>query len=129
MEQDDDTTTSVLYNASCPVCSYEINHYAEYSRHAALPIRFDDLNDTDRLSEWDLDADTAARRLHVLKDGQLLAGIPAFIALWREMPRYRWLARLVRLPGVFQIACAVYDYALAPAIYRWHLLRLRRKAV
>lgn len=127
MTQNDDIETSVLYNADCPVCSYEINHYARYSRGKALPIRFDDLNDTARLSAWNLDADTAARRLYVLKNGQLLAGIPAFIALWQAMPRYRWMARAVRLPGIFHIACGLYDYLLAPAIYRWHLLRMRNK--
>lgn len=129
MIQSDDTKTTVLYNADCPVCSYEINHYAAYSQRRALPIRFDDLNDTARLAEWNLDADTAARRLHVLKDGQLLSGIPAFIALWQEMPRYRWLARVVGTPGIFHVACACYDHVLAPAIYRWHLKRLSRKTV
>ncbi|MGD9293881.1 MAG: DUF393 domain-containing protein [Roseobacter sp.] len=128
MTQPDDSTTSVLYNADCPVCSYEIDHYATYSRNNALPIRFDDLNDTASLSKWNLDGDAAARRLHVLKDGELLSGIPAFVALWQEMPRYRWLARTVRLPGVFHLACGLYDHALAPAIYRWHLARLRRKS-
>ncbi len=115
----------MLYNASCPVCSYEIDHYAAYARDKALPIAFDDLNDMEKLGAWRVDADTAARRLHVLKDGVLLAGIPAFIALWQEMPRYRWLARLVALPGVYHLACWIYDLILAPLIYRWHLRRQR----
>ena len=38
----------------------------------------------------------AAKRLHVRKNGQVYDGIPAFIALWQDMPRYRWLARVVR---------------------------------
>lgn len=117
--------TAVLYNASCPVCSYEIDHYAAYSEKADLPIAFDDLNETDALGRWGLDADTAARRLHVLKNGELLAGIPAFIALWQEMPRYRWLARVVSLPGIYRLACWSYDLVLAPLIYRWHLRRVR----
>lgn len=120
--------TTVLYNAACPVCSYEIDHYAAYSAKADLPIGFDDLNEADALARWGLDADTAARRLHVLKDGQLLSGIPAFIALWREMPRYNWLARVVSLPGIYRLACWSYDLALAPLIYRWHLRRVKRQA-
>ena len=126
MKQSDEKT-KVLYNAACPVCSYEIDHYAAYSQKEALPIAFDDLNDTDRLRGWGLDADTAARRLHVLKNGVLVAGIPAFIALWTDMPRYKWLARVVAFPGVFQLACWSYDYVLAPLIYRWHLSRLKRQ--
>ncbi len=116
--------TRVLYNAECPVCNFEITHYADYSAKKGLPIRFDDLN-SEALADWNLDADTAARRLYVLKDGALHSGIPAFILLWRDMPRYRWLARLVALPGVHRLACLAYDHVLAPVIYRWHL---RRKA-
>lgn len=117
--------TKVLYNANCPVCSFEINHYARYSQAQDLPLRFDDLN-TAELDAWGLDADTAARRLYVQKGGQQYSGIPAFILLWQDMPRYHWLARLVSLPGIHRLAVWGYDYVLAPVIYRWHLRRLRR---
>ncbi|MCU0901755.1 MAG: DUF393 domain-containing protein [Cypionkella sp.] len=119
-----DPETSVLFNANCPVCNFEIGHYARYCRDAGLPIRFDDLN-TDARAAWGIDADTAARRLYVLHQGQLTSGIPAFLVLWARMPRYRWLARIVGLPGIRQIASGLYDLVLAPAIYRWHLRRLR----
>lgn len=119
--------TSVLFNANCPVCSFEIGHYARYAGRRDLPIRFDDLN-SEALGCWGMDADTAARRLYVLHQGQLSSGVPAFLVLWGQMPRYRWLARLVGLPGIRQVASAVYDHVLAPAIYNWHLRRLRRQA-
>lgn len=115
--------TRVLYNAQCPVCNFEIGHYARYADDRALPLRFEDLNAGD-LSDWGLTADQAARRLYVLKDGKLSGGIDAFLLLWSDMPRYRWLARLVALPGLRQLASATYDYVLAPLIYRWHLARL-----
>ncbi|MEM6758610.1 MAG: DUF393 domain-containing protein [Pseudomonadota bacterium] len=120
--------TKVLYNAECPVCNFEISHYAKYSEENGLPIRFDDLN-SDAREEWGLDHDTAARRLYVLKDGALISGIPAFIVLWRDMPRYNWLARLVSLPGIHWLASAAYDYVLAPLIYRWHVRRKARALV
>lgn len=115
--------TRVLYNGECPVCSYEINHYAAYSQQNGLPIRFEDLNE-DALEDWGLTPDAAARRLYLMKDGRMLSGIPAFIVLWQDMPRYRWLARVVALPGVNTLACLSYDYVLAPLIYRWHLRRI-----
>lgn len=118
--------TSVLFNANCPVCNFEIQHYAHYAGKNGLPIRFDDLN-TDARDAWGLDADTAARRLYVLHEGELTSGIPAFLVLWAQMPRYKLLGRIVGLPGIKQIACVVYDYALAPLIYRWHLRRLSRQ--
>jgi len=114
--------TRVLYNADCPVCSFEINHYAKYSGDSGLPIRFEDLN-REALDDWGVTRDQAARRLYVLKDGQMYGGIPAFIVLWQDMPRYRWLARLVSLPGIHWLASKAYDYVLAPLIYRWHLRR------
>ena len=119
--------TSVLFNANCPVCNFEIQHYALYADRTGLPIRFDDLNSDARL-RWGLDADTAAKRLYVLHEGTLTSGIPAFLVLWAQMPRYRWLAGVVGLPGIRQIACAAYDFVLAPAIYRWHLHRLRKQS-
>jgi len=120
----DTPETRVLYNEDCPVCSFEINHYAAYARHNGLAIQFDDLNGPARAA-WGIDEDSAARRLYVLRDGQLYDGIPAFLELWREMPRYRWLAGVVGLPGVRHVASLGYDHVLAPVIYRWHL---RRKA-
>jgi predicted DCC family thiol-disulfide oxidoreductase YuxK len=117
--------TKVLYNAQCPVCRFEIDHYRSYAQKSDLAIRFDDLN-SDALSAWDITSDQAARRLYVEHKGQLYSGIPAFIVLWREMPRYRELGRIVDLPVIHGIACKVYDLALAPAIYCWHLYRQRR---
>lgn len=119
--------TRVLYNDQCPVCSFEINHYAAYAKREGLAIQFDDLNGVERAA-WGIDEDTAARRLYVLRDGELTSGIPAFLVLWREMPRYRWLAKVVGLPGIKQLASVVYDHALAPLIYRWHLRRKARAA-
>jgi len=104
------------------VCSFEINHYATYSQKQALPIRFEDLNEGE-LGDWGLTADQAARRLYVMKDGAMVSGIPAFLLLWQDMPRYRILARVVGLPGIRHAASILYDYVLAPLIYRWHKRR------
>ena len=119
--------TAVLYNAQCPVCNFEISHYAKYAEKQALPIRFDDLN-TDARDAWDLTEDQAARRLYVVHEGALTSGIPAFLVLWAQMPKYRWLGQVVGLPGIKQVAGFTYDWVLAPAIYRWHLARKRRAA-
>lgn len=119
--------TRVLYNDDCPVCSFEIGHYRDYARKSGLPLRFDALTGPD-LDRWGVTRDAAARRLHVLKDGQVLTGVDAFVALWSEMPRYRWLARVVTLPAVRPVARLVYDGLLAPLLYRMHLARDRRRA-
>lgn len=115
--------TEVLYNASCPVCSREVNHYARLSRDAALPITYDDLGDAEKLTDWGVSADDAAKRLHVRKGGQIFAGLAAFIVLWHEIPRTRWLARLFSVPGIHGMAGWIYDRVLAPVLYRMHLRR------
>lgn len=120
-----DTDTRVLYNGACPVCSAEIAHYAKYAERQALPLRFDDLSNTD-LALWGVTADQAARRLHVLADRQLYSGLPAFQQLWARMPRYSWLARLTNWPIVRPIATVIYDRVLAPLLYQWHRIRFAR---
>ena len=117
-------STKVLYNGDCPVCSFEIDHYASYSRKHELPLEFEDLNHCD-LAPWQLSQDQAARQLYVLNNNQLVSGIPAFLVLWQQMPRYRLLAAVVGLPVIRQFATLIYNSVLAPLIYRWHL---RRKA-
>ena len=117
--------TTVIYNASCPICSREIEGYRRYSEARALPLRFQDLDRAD-LAGWGLTPEDAARRLHVIQDGELLAGVPAFAALWREMPRFRWLGRLVMRPWVRPAAEIVYERVLAPILYAMHRRRVAR---
>lgn len=115
----------VLFNGSCPVCSREIAHYRGYCETRAVSARFEDLTG-DAGEDWGLSPDEAARRLHVLHEGRLLSGMEAFRALWSEMPRYRWLARLTGLPVVRQILNVVYEALLAPLLYRSHRRRFAR---
>lgn len=122
----DSNDTTVIYNGSCPICSREIGVYRRRAEEAGLPLDFRDLNETD-LADWGLTPDLAARRLYVVKDGALVSGVPAFAILWAQMPGFRWLARLVRLPGVRGLAALVYDRVLAPVLYRMHLRREARR--
>ncbi len=119
--------TSVLYNSQCPVCSAEIGYYARYAGETGLPIRFDDLN-IDAWGQRGLDYDKAARRLYVHHDGVLTSGVPAFLVLWAQMPRYRLLGKILGLPGIRQLASAAYDYVVAPALYHSHVRRLRKSS-
>lgn len=114
------TDTRVLYNETCPVCRFEIDGYRRSAAKDNLPIRFDGMG---AAADWGLTPDQAARRLHVIHQGQLLSGIPAFLALWSAMPRWRWLARLVAVPGIHGASCLIYDHVMAPILYRAHLRR------
>ena len=115
--------TRVLYNGACPVCSLEIGHYRRTAERRGLGVAFDDLNDVAARSRWGIDADTAARRLHVVRDGRVLSGVDAFRALWAAMPHMRWAARLSGWPGVRQGLGWLYDRVGAPLLYRMHRRR------
>ncbi|MEL6169141.1 MAG: DUF393 domain-containing protein [Pseudomonadota bacterium] len=119
--------TDVIYNAECPICSREIELYRAEAEAANLPISFTPINRAD-LAAHDLDPDAAARRLHVLQDGTLLSGTDAFLAMWRALPRWRWLARVVSVPGLRHLATFIYETVLAPLLYGMHRRRMARRA-
>ncbi|MBK1636407.1 thiol-disulfide oxidoreductase DCC family protein [Rhodovulum adriaticum] len=117
--------TEVIYNAECPICSREVGAYRRHAQARGLPIRFSPL-DGANLARWGLSAEDAARRFHVVQDGRLISGVPAFAALWSAMPRYRWLAWLVTRPGLRGVAGWGYDRLAAPLLYAMHRRRQAR---
>lgn len=120
-------TTTVIYNGNCPICSREIAAYERYSEARDLPLAFTPLAQAD-LARLGLTPEDAARRIHVLHDGRLVAGVEAFAILWEAMPRFRWLGRVVRWPVVRPVAGLVYDRVLAPILYAMHRRRVARAA-
>lgn len=89
---------TVYFDGSCALCSTEIRYY---SARAGEALRFVDVADHAVTPEPDLPREAALKRLHVRRpDGTLLSGAQAFIAIWSQVPGWRWLARLARLPGV-----------------------------
>lgn len=115
--------TRVLYNDTCPICSFEIDAYRRRAIRDGLPLQFDTL---ELAAQWGISPDQAARRLHVLHKGQVLSGIPAFRALWGEMPHLQWLARLTGRPFIGAAAITLYDKFFAPVLYLMHLRRQKR---
>ena len=117
--------TRVLFNEDCPICNAEICHYRKYAEKKGIELHFDKLGETD-LSLYGVTKDQGAKRLHVISDGQVIHGLPAFQKLWEEMPRYKVLAILTNFPIVREIAALVYDKVLAPVLYKSHLKRLKK---
>ena len=96
----------VLFNDSCSVCSKEINHYKSLDND----INWIDINDLEvskRISGKS--HEQLIRRLHVIKDGEVYAGTKAFIIMWRNIPKYKWLGNFVALPLVYQISVVAYE--------------------
>jgi predicted DCC family thiol-disulfide oxidoreductase YuxK len=117
--------TRVLYNDTCPVCRFEIDAYRRRAMASGAPLRFDRL---DKAADWGLTPDQAARQLHVMVNGRVIGGFEAFRLIWADLPRWRWLARVTRLPVIRPLMDAAYARLAAPLLYRAHLRRQARKA-
>ncbi len=89
---------TIYYDGACPLCSMEIAHYKR--QEGAEKLNFVDAAQTADLGD-DLSRDAALRRFHVRdQGGQLVSGAAGFTRIWAILPRWRWAARLARLPGV-----------------------------
>lgn len=109
--------TTVFFDGGCPMCRREIAHYQRLD--AAGRIRWLDIHrERDVVAEVGVSWETAMQRLHVRGSaGELYTGVPAFVAIWREFPRYRWLARAVAaVPGLIPLLDFVYGRF---ARWRW----------
>ena len=89
---------TVLFDGACPLCRREVGVYQ--ALEPAQPVAWLDVSK----ASVPLTPEDRARflaRFHVRQeDGSLLSGAAAFVALWRVMPGWRWLARFAMLPGV-----------------------------
>lgn len=116
-------TLTVLYDGACPLCRREIAHVKSLAdRKGNSGLCFVDIS---RETEGDTrsDAERAAllARFHVQRaDGSRLDGAAAFVAMWRRLPGWRWLAKLAGLPGVLPLLELAYRGFLVvrPAIQK-----------
>lgn len=112
----DDLT--VYYDGACPLCRAEIGHYRRCA--GAERVTFVDLATVrdDAALGAGLDRAAAQARFHVREaDGRLVSGAAAFARLWRRLPAWGWLGRLVevRILGLRPVLL------LAEAAYRLFL--------
>ena len=117
-------TTTVLFNGDCEICSKEICIYQSYGASEGLPIDFKDINNTD-LNSFGLTRDETARQLHVFKNSELFVGVKAFVILWNEMPKYRFLAKIFSLPGVSKFAQFFYYHVISLYLYQRDIKRIK----
>ena len=127
MTEEQSTKPTVLYNGACPVCRREIEHYQRLDDRNGQGIGFTDISEPAAvLKECALTRDQVKRRLHVIDaDGRLLVGIPAFAAIWDHLPRYQWLAAIVRLPLLCNLLSWAYE-VIAFGLYYTDRRRQRR---
>lgn len=110
---------TVFYNGACPICRAEIHHYRGITERRGLStLIWRDLSEEPNvLAAYDLTPAQAKRRLYTADaEGALRSGVDSFIAIWERLPRYRHIARLTRLPGLYTIAGFTYDRLAVPLL-------------
>lgn len=114
-------TTEVYFNGQCPVCRAEMDHYAALCAESRPHIKFiDALQRSDDFADCGLRREHLERRVY-LRDGagRVISGMPAMVALWSILPRYRLLSRLFSLPVLRQASVLLYDHVVSPSLARW----------
>ena len=114
------TKLRVFYDGACPMCQKEIAVYRRADTAGAidwLDVSMDTSGEV-----LPLPRELLLARFHVQTPiGELISGARGFIALWREVPGWRGLARVCSLPGVPFILELGYKLFLRirPRIQRW----------
>ena len=123
---------TVLYDGACPLCRREIGVYRGIEPlRSDSPVCFADVSDAALPLPPGTTREQLLARFHVRgRDGALLSGAQAFLALWAALPGWRWLALAGRLPGAAWLMERGYRLFLRwrPMLQRW-AFRLDRSAI
>lgn len=123
-----DPRLTVYHDGACPLCSAEIALYRR--ARGADAVAFVDVSTfgSDTPIEPDLPGDTARARFHVRSaDGRLWSGAAGFAALWRALPRWHWLGRVVGSRAVLPVAELAYRGFLPLRPYLARIVTLLRR--
>ncbi|OJF94954.1 thiol-disulfide oxidoreductase DCC family protein [Pararhizobium antarcticum] len=110
---------TVFYDGACGLCTREINHY----RRIAPPGAFqwvDVMRDGQALEKHNISLAAALLDLHSLdQNGTVHRGVDTFLLIWRQIPRWRFVAKVAGLKPVTLVLKAIY-----PVFARWRFARL-----
>ena len=97
----------VYFNNSCKICKTEIDLY---KKEKVDQIEWVDItNNQNAKLETNKNDKELLRRLHVLKDGKIFSGAEAFLLVWKNIPKYKFLYSIFKLPIIFQIFSLCYE--------------------
>ena len=115
--------TTVFYDNGCPLCRREIALYR--GLHSDTPIEWQDVSTSMPTGLAGVTQTQLLRRFHVRTSaGQLLSGARAFAHVWAQLPGWRYLAWLARVPGMVWLMEGLYRLFLhvrpgVQAVVRW----------
>ena len=97
----------VYYNESCSICRAEINLYKKQNIQEIDWV--DITNNAAAEKDTSKDDKSLLRRLHVEVDGKIFEGAKAFLLVWKNIPKYRFLYIFFKLPIVFTLFSFFYE--------------------
>jgi predicted DCC family thiol-disulfide oxidoreductase YuxK len=110
---------TVLFDGASPLCRREVSLYR--GLQPLQPLLWLDVSAQTTSFTNAEDRSRFMSRFHVRRaDGELLSGAKAFVALWLQLPGWRWLGRAASLPGATPLLELLYVSFLRirPALQR-----------
>ena len=97
----------VYFNNSCKICRTEINLYKKQN---IKDIEWVDITDNETAEiETQKDAKSLLRRLHIKDGANIIEGAEAFLLIWKNIPKYRFLYKILKKPIIFNIFSFFYE--------------------
>ena len=100
-------SVKVFFNNSCNICKLEIDHYKKISNNISEWI--DITNNDDALRITSKSQKELLRRIHVINNGEVIAGAKAFLIIWSNIPKYKFLFKLLSWKPLFVLFHYAYE--------------------
>jgi predicted DCC family thiol-disulfide oxidoreductase YuxK len=110
---------TVFYDGKCGLCRREIAYYKRIAPEGIL-LWQDITVDASMLENLGIAYKDGLKLLHAQDiQGKMHVGVDAFLLIWRHIPRWRILGKIVAIPFVYLFAKAFYQL-----FARWRFKRL-----
>jgi len=94
--------STVFFDGSCPICTAEINQYKALT--PKTEIQWLDVTEPNFIPPDGQTKEQLMQRFHVLNNNaELLSGAAAFVYLWEQLPGWRRLAVIGKMPGAMEV--------------------------
>ena len=105
----------VFFDGGCPLCAKEIGLYQRMiENHSISDLEFIDISQSKNessLTRHGITLEEAMFRMHALdSDGNVQSGTKAFITMWEKLPYWKYLAKLVAIPGITDVVETAYIF-------------------
>tara|TARA_Y100001980_G_C14245312_1_gene92435 strand:+ start:141 stop:488 length:348 start_codon:yes stop_codon:yes gene_type:complete len=97
----------VYFNNSCSICKAEIDLY---KKEKIESIEWIDISNNKKANEeTKKTSKILLRRLHVKEGDKIYGGAEAFLILWKNLPKYKFLYKIFKFPIIFTLFNLLYE--------------------